>query len=177
MRTEEHRAAAIAQPQYQLSNFAAPERIEPRHRLIEEDQFRLVENRLRDADALQHPFGELPQVQPTLRADAYLVQELRHASLPRRASITKQTRKVSEQLLGGEIVVEVRILGQVADAPPDLDVADRAPQNLGPTGCRVNQLHQQLERGGLAGAVWSEEAKDFSLVNVEGQSIERDVRA
>ena len=177
MRTEKHRAAAIAQPQYELSNFAAPERIEPRHRLIEEDQFRLVENRLRDANALQHPFGKLPQLQPTLRADAHVVQQLRYASLPRGATITKQGSKVFEQLLGGEIVVEVRILWQVPDAAPDLDVADRAPQNLGPTGCRVNQLHQQLERGGLAGTVWSEEAKDLPFTDFERQCIERDIGA
>jgi hypothetical protein len=177
VRTEKHRTAAIAQPQDQLSNLAAPERIEPRHRLIEEDQFRFVENRLRDANALQHPFGELPQLQPTLCADAYLVQQLRHASLPRRATITKQAGEILEQFLGGEIVVKVWILGQVADAAPDLDVANRAPQNLGPTGCRVDQLHQQLERSRLAGAVRSQEAKDFPSMDFERQCIERDIRA
>ena len=56
MRAEEHRAASIPQLQDQLADISAAKRIEPGHRLVENHEVRLVEERLRDADALQHAF-------------------------------------------------------------------------------------------------------------------------
>jgi len=74
VRAEEHGAAAIAQPQDQLTNLAAAERVEPRHRLVEEDDLGIVEQRLRDADALQHALGELAQREPALGANPNAIQ-------------------------------------------------------------------------------------------------------
>ena len=42
------------------------------------------------------------------------------------------------------------------------DVADRPAQDLGAPDGRENQLHEQLERGRLAGAVGAEEAEDLA---------------
>ena len=66
---------AIAQPEDQRADVAAAERIEARHRLVEDDQLRIVDERLRDADALQHALRELAQLQPPLGADADLVEQ------------------------------------------------------------------------------------------------------
>ena len=85
--------------------------------------------------------------------------------------------KYVEQLLGGQVVVEVRVLGQVADAAPDGDVADRPAEDLGVAAGRKHQLHQQLQRGRLAGAVGAEEAEDLAGLDLERQAIERAVRA
>ena len=75
VRAEEHRAAAVAQPQDQLADLAPAERVEPRHRLVEEHDLGIVDERLRDADALQHALRELAQLQPALGADADLVEQ------------------------------------------------------------------------------------------------------
>ena len=77
---------AIAQPQDQRAHVAAAERIEPGHRLVENHQLGLVDERLRDADALQHAFRELAQLQAALGADADLVEQPRdaRAAAPRR---------------------------------------------------------------------------------------------
>ena len=75
VRAEEHGAAAIAQPQDQRADVAAAERIEPGHRLVEDHELGIVEERLRDADALQHPLRELAQLQAPLGADADLVEQ------------------------------------------------------------------------------------------------------
>ena len=42
-------------------------------------------------------------------------------------------------------------------------------------GGRINQLHQQLEGGGLAGPVRAEKAENLSLSDRQAQTIERDV--
>ena len=59
----------------QRAHVAPAERIEARHRLVEDDELRVVDERLRDADALQHALRELSQLQPPLGADADLVQQ------------------------------------------------------------------------------------------------------
>ena len=75
VRAEKHGAAAVAQPQDQRAHVAPAERIEPGHRLVEDHQLGIVDERLRDADALQHALGELAQLQAPLGADADLVEQ------------------------------------------------------------------------------------------------------
>ena len=54
VRAEEHRAALVAQPEDQLAHFATADRIETRHRLVEHDELGIVDERLREPDALDH---------------------------------------------------------------------------------------------------------------------------
>ena len=75
VRAEEHGAAAIAQPEDQRADVAAAERIEARHRLVEDHQLGIVDERLRDADALQHALRELAELQPPLGADPDFVEQ------------------------------------------------------------------------------------------------------
>ena len=44
-------------------------------------------------------------------------------------------------------------------------IADRPPENLGPARGRKDQLHQQLQRRRLAGAVRAEEAEDLARLD------------
>ena len=75
VRAEEHRPALVAQPQDQVPDLPAPEGIEPGHRLVEKDDLGIVDERLRDPDALHHPLRELAQLQPSFGADADLVEQ------------------------------------------------------------------------------------------------------
>ena len=62
--------ALVAKRQDQVAHLAPSERIEPRHRLVEKHDFRVVDERLGDADALQHALRELAKLQPPFGADA-----------------------------------------------------------------------------------------------------------
>ena len=70
-------------------------------------------------------------------------------------------------LSGGQIVVEVGRFREVANAALYGEITERTAQNLGAPRRRVDQLHQQLQRRRLAGAVGAEEAEDFSLGDLE----------
>ena len=87
VRAEEHRASAIAQRQNEIAHFAPAERIETRHRLVEKHDFGIVDQRLGDADALQHALRELAQLQPPLAGDADLdrAAPTRAGAAPRRS--------------------------------------------------------------------------------------------
>jgi len=172
VRTEEHRAAAIAQAQDERAHVAAAERIEPRHRLVEKEHLGIVQQRLREADALEHPLRELAQRQPALGGDADAVERGRDAAPPIGGVHPEQPAVVVEQLLGGQVIVEVGIFRQVADAAADGDVADGASEDLCFAAGGKHQLHQQLQRRRLAGAVGTEKAEDLARLDFEAQTIE-----
>jgi hypothetical protein len=79
VRAEEDGASLVAQRQDQRSDVTAPERVEARHRLVEEDDLRIVQQRLRDAHALDHPLRELAELQAALGAEPHAVEQRRDA--------------------------------------------------------------------------------------------------
>ena len=80
VRAEEHRAAAVAQPQDQVAHLAAAERIEAGHRLVEEDNSGSLISACARPTRCSMPFRELAQPHAALAADADLVE---HARDPR----------------------------------------------------------------------------------------------
>ena len=88
----------------------------------------IVDERLRNADALHHPLRELPQLQPALGADPDAIEARPHPLPAIGGGIPEELREVAQQLLGGQIVVEVGILGKVSDALARRHVADRLTQ-------------------------------------------------
>ena len=59
VRAEEHRPPLVAKLQDQIAHLAPADGIEPGHRLVEDDELRIVDERLREADALHHAFRVL----------------------------------------------------------------------------------------------------------------------
>ena len=176
VRAEKHRAAAIAQLQDEVAHLPAAQRIQPGHRLIEEDHVRIVEDGLRDAHALEHPLGEFPQLHPALGADAHFVQQRRHARAAVRARVAHEARKIGEQLFGGEVIVKIGAFGKVADAPLDRHIAHRPAENFRAAGRGKRELHQQLQRGGLARAIGAEKSEHFALLDRQRQPVQRAIR-
>ena len=76
---------------------------------------------------------------------------------------------VLQQFAGGQVVVEVRLLGQKSDLRLHARIVDFHPQNAGRASGGEDQPHQHLERGGLAGAVRSEEAENLAFLDRQVQ--------
>ena len=94
VRTEKHRAAAIAEPQNQRAHVAPAQRIQARHRLVEDDELRIVDKGLRDADALQHALRELPELQPPFGADTDVIEQLACATPALGAAVPKSAQSM-----------------------------------------------------------------------------------
>ena len=139
---EKHRTAAIAEPQDEAANFAAAEGIEAGHRLVENHELGIVHERLCDSHALQHPFRELAQLEPPLRRDADLVEESRGARAGFRGAVPKQRCEVGQELLGRQMVVEIRIFRKVSDALLKAKIACRITEHFGAAARRKHELHQ-----------------------------------
>ena len=177
MRAEEDRAAAIAQPQDQRAHVAAAKRIEADIGSSKNTSSGSLMSACAIPTRCSMPFENLRSC--SRRSAPMPTSSRRRAARSRRSAPrdSRRARRSSQQLFGGQVVVEIGILGQVADAPFDGEIAERAAQNLGVAGGRENQLHQQLQRGRFARAVGAEKAEDLARLDLEGQAIERAIGA
>jgi hypothetical protein len=82
-----------------------------------------------------------------------------------------------EQFGASHPVVEPKILGQVADPPPRVDVAGWPAEDARLTRARGNQVQQDLDCRGLAGPVRPEEAEDLTGFNGEVEAVQGDLAA
>ena len=81
VRREKYRLAFVLQLLHQVANFAPPQRIQSRHRLVEENQLRIVQNGLRDSRPLQHSLRELAQLHALYVGQAHPLQHFVHPPL------------------------------------------------------------------------------------------------
>src|SRR5262249_30141685 len=109
--------------------------------------------------------------------DADFVEQPAGAGAALTGRVAEEAGEVDEELLRGQVVVEVRVLRQVTDAPLDGNVAERPAEDLAAARGRKHQLHQQLQRRRLAGAVGAEKAEDLAGRDLQRQAIERAIRA
>src|SRR5207245_1928309 len=77
-----------------------------------------------------------------------------------------------EELAAGEIVVEVRVLGEEAEGAARPRVAGVHAADADPAPVGEEQADDQLDGGRLAGAVPAEEAEDLSPLDAEREPLE-----
>ena len=114
VRVEEHRLAALVQVLDDALDLDAADRVEPGHRLVEQHELGVVDERLGDADALQHALGVLAQVRVGGALQTDVPEQGLDALAPAARVEAEQPRAEPEELAAGEVVVEVRVLRQVA---------------------------------------------------------------
>ncbi len=88
--------------------------------------------------------------------------------------LVEETGGEAQGLAGGHVLVEARVLGQVADPAADLIVfrLDVLAEHLPAATGRPCQAQQQLDGGGLPGAVGPQEAADRVLGNLQVEGFE-----
>src|SRR5262245_9749851 len=172
MRREEDRFAIILQTQNQIPYLTPTDGVEARHGFVQENNLWIVDDCLRDAHALQHSFGELPELQPANMEDIGELQETVNSRFELRFGVIKQASIVSKKFFCRQVFVEVGALGKVADVATRLDIKNRPAQNLGASCCGVNQGHQKLEGCRLPRAIRPQATKDLVFKHLEIQIVE-----
>ena len=99
--------------------------------------------------------------------DAEDALDLRLAALRRQPG---ELRVEHQDLAGRQPRLVAEQLGQVADPPARLAVADRPAQHLAVARGRPREAEQQLHRGRLAGAVGPEEAEHLAAPRRGGRA-------
>ena len=164
-----------AGPSNEPQHLVASGRVEPVGRLIEQQQSRVVDERLGELDPLLHA-GRIA----TDRAVALLVQpdmaeDLGGPLAGGRARQTRHPRHVSHEVGGRRVRRQAVVLGHVADELPDRRAlgAHVETHDRGVAGRRLEEPEEDLDERALAGAVGADQADDPGL-QLEGQAVERD---
>src|SRR6185503_751001 len=119
----EDRLPLFAQRQQQISHFTPANRIEARHRLIHKDYLWVVHHGLSDPDSLKHSLRILSELAGgAIRVEAHAPEQLCRSFTRDVGREAEQRAKVYQELAAGQIVVEVRILGEVTDPRASRDV-------------------------------------------------------
>ena len=66
-------------------------------------------------------------------------------------------------------IIEAEMFGKKTNFAACLEVSDRAAKNLGFSACGEYQAQQHFHRSALTCAVWSQEPKDLTPRNIEGE--------
>src|SRR5207247_3558037 len=80
--------------------------------------------------------------------------------------------RVIQELFPGQVIVEVRIFRNVADARAQRNIARVAPQDPGRPRGRENQPEKDFERCALAGAVGPQQTEDFGPFDAQVEPVE-----
>src|SRR5205807_2242229 len=115
------------------TDLATSNRIQPGHRLIQKDNFGLVQHGLRDADSLQHSLRKLSQLYLVLVCYANSLEEPGDAGAPVRRRYARQTAIVVEQFDRREMVVKVGLLREKSNVDPRGRIAPVQPENVRPS--------------------------------------------
>jgi hypothetical protein len=122
-----------------------------------------VDQRGRGVEALLHPPGEL--LGPLVRhvREVGQVEQVVDPVGPLRPGDAVRLAAEPEVLAGGQLLVDARLLGHVADRLPDGagPLADVEPVDPDVAGRRRQQGDQRLDRRGLAGAVGAQEPEEL----------------
>src|SRR5262249_28282205 len=114
-----------------------------------------------------HALGVLAEDALAVGLEADLFDQLLGLGLARGRGHVEEPAVEVERLLGVEEAVQVRLLGQVADALVLADVGGGLADEEGIALGGEEQAEQQLDRGGLAGAVGPEQAEDLAAADLD----------
>ena len=160
----------------EAANLDALVRIESLGRLVEDEDLRLREDGLREADALPITLRELVDRAVVDGFDAGLRDDIVRARADLAGAHPAQPAHERDVFAGEHVPVEGVRLGQVADAAPQFDGVVLDGQAIdgdrAPIGFEI--LREEPHGRRLARAVRPEEADDFAAVDRERRGVDRD---
>lgn len=172
MAAEKHRLPLIPQAEDDVPDLDAADRIKARHGLVQQDQLRVMDQGLRQPDALEHAFRELAELAIAGFAQSHHLEEVPD---PFRQLTRPQPRQLPverQKFLGGEVVVKIRSLRQKPDPGPCVQVAGRPPEDFGAAATLAHEAQQDFEGGRLPRPVRAEESVDLAPPHGQGKPVQ-----
>ena len=175
MAGDEEGLAAGGQIEQQLAHLDARLRVEAVGRLVEDQHFRVVQQRPGDSHALLHAVAQRLDVQIV---EGACPRQLQHLADPPRPVPPRQAERRSEKvevLADAHVVIRTEHIRHVADQPLDLP---RLRDAVGPgdrrrAARRPGQADEDLDGRRLARAVRPHEAEDLPSLHGQGQTVQR----
>src|SRR5712692_4997388 len=176
MRRKQHRDSALLKIDNQITNVARTGGIDTGGRLVQHEQLRFVNQRLSEADALQHAFGVRAQAPIARIRQADQLEQLVGTLSQSRATEPAEFSEKAQRLFPGEIFVEVWVLRQKADGFTAFDQTAVASENFCSSVRRRNQAENNFERCAFSGTVWPKQSINVARFDAKIEMAHRDNR-
>ena len=174
MAREDHRDAPVARLSSEhVREHVHPDRVQPRERLIEDQDVGLVDERGCQLDALLVPQRQGLHAIVRITDDLEELEELRGARARHALGRAAQACQVHQLLAHAHLRIEPAFLGHVAEAPSG-DGVDGPSSPFDLAGVGVEHPERDAHRRRLARPVAPDEPHDPSLGDLERHAIERD---
>ena len=158
---EQHSDSTPSKIENQIANFARPCRVDTCGWFVQDDQPGIVNQRLREPDALQHPFRISAQPAfPRLR-QSDKVEQFIYAIFQSSAFQPAKSSEKTQRFFPSEIFVKIRILRQKTDCFPAFNQTAIAAENFGAATRWRNKAKNNFESCALPGAIWTEQSVNF----------------
>ena len=147
--------------------------VEAAEGLVEDEQFGIVQQGGEEEDFLAHAFGIGGERRVAVVPEADEAEEFVHLGLQGAAGNPAQASGELEIFAAGEVGVEVRLFGDVADAALEgFEIAvDVLAMEEDVAGGGLQESGEHFDGGAFSGAVGSEVAENFAGVDDEADAI------
>ena len=172
MRAQEDRLSRLAGAQQDFPHLHAAQRVQRRSRLIQHQQFRIVHQRLRQSDALQHAPGKFSRIASGHSFQIQLPEHLRRA-LPQPRIAQAVQRAVKTHQPGRRSMVQGDVFGQKSYAPPRRRVTEAMAQHFTLAAGGEHESQRDVNGRGFARAVRAEKTEDLSPLHPQGKAAQR----
>ena len=172
---EEHGDAAAAQLDEQPADGPAPGRVEGARGLVEQQQRRLPDERLRDPEPLLHALRHRLDAAVARLGQADELEQL--GALGRAALGAGEPLVQREQLVGARPAGEAEQLREVAERAAGRGRPGGRAADLGGAAGRPDEAARDLHERALAGAVRAEQPDELALADGEVDAAQRVGRA
>ena len=175
VRVEHHRDPAPLHLDEQVTDRAAPRRVQGARRLVEQEELRLPDERLRDPEPLLHALAHLLHAAAAGVGEADEAEEVLAlaGALLRAGELLVQ----DEDLVGRGPAGEAEELGQVALGGAGGPRSGRVAGDVHRPGARPDEAAGDLRERALARPVGPEQADELAPADLQIDPVERDVGA
>src|SRR5581483_4110096 len=161
----------IALLQQELANQNAGQGVERRGRLVQDEQFRVVDQSLSQTDALQHAAREFSRVAIDFGKQVDGLEDVAGA-LPQLASPHSVQSTVEADQMAGGPVVKSDVFGEKTDTAAGVSIAEGTAEHATVAVRGTHEAHRQVDSGGFACAVRPEKAEDLAGFHAQGEIVE-----
>jgi hypothetical protein len=164
---EDDGGSAVGEGDNEIFDFAAADGVEAGGGFIEDDEFRVIDEGLGEADTALHALGEFPDEAAVDIIEADHFEELCATAVAFGGGQVEEAAEEVDGFPGVEVAVEVGFLGEVTDSAFSGDVSGGVTEYFDMAAGGVEEPEEHFDRGRFTGAVGAEEAEDFAAADFE----------
>lgn len=152
-----------------IAHETAPKGIEARGGFVEEDEVWAVEEGLRQANALEHPFRVAAEAFARVGSEAHQIEQFGDALAGIGGGHAIEFAMEFEEFCAGEPVVKAEVFREEAHFGAGGRVTEGVSQHLSFPRGGVDEAKEHFDRGGFSSAIGAEETEHFARFDGEGE--------